>query len=231
MRAIFEETKISWFSKLDIMAADMLEKVKKKTYTLEEYFELEEKAVYKSEFQNGKIIPMPGGTINHNRIKIKISTRLSIIVEKEGLDWEVFDSDQKIFLPAINQSVYSDTCVVSGKLETYKSGNQAILNPVLIFEVASDSTSGYDRKGKFRKYNTLPSFREYVLVDQEPPVVDVLYKMEEGDWRMKTYIGLEAVIPLESIGVSLKMADIYKNVPDLKDPQSALEFDPGADSD
>jgi Uma2 family endonuclease len=77
----------------------------------------------------------------------------------------------------------------------------------------------------------LPSFKEYVLVDQETPIVDVLYKMAEGDWRMKTYIGVQALIPLESIGITLKMADIYKNVPDLKDPQSVLEFDPDSDSD
>jgi Uma2 family endonuclease len=37
-------------------------------YTPEEYLELEEKAEYKHEYRNGKIIPMTGGTTNHNKI-------------------------------------------------------------------------------------------------------------------------------------------------------------------
>ncbi|MGV0107360.1 Asl1446 protein [Nostoc sp. DSM 114160] len=39
-----------------------------KRYTPEEYLELEEKAEYKNEYRDGKIIPMTGGTTNHNKI-------------------------------------------------------------------------------------------------------------------------------------------------------------------
>lgn len=40
-------------------------------YTPEEYLELEEKADGKNEYRNGEIIPMIGGTTNHNnRVKI-----------------------------------------------------------------------------------------------------------------------------------------------------------------
>ena len=37
-----------------------------KIYTFDEYFKLEEQANYKNEFQNGKIVPMSNGIINHS---------------------------------------------------------------------------------------------------------------------------------------------------------------------
>lgn len=49
-------------------------------------------------------------------------------------------------------------------------------------------------------------------------------KTEDG-WLMKTYIGLEEEIYFKSIDVTLKMADIYSKVENLKDPQGVLEFD------
>ncbi len=45
----------------------------KRYYTPEEYLELEEKAEYKSEYRDGEIVPMIGGTTNHNQIDFQIS--------------------------------------------------------------------------------------------------------------------------------------------------------------
>ncbi|MGB1121347.1 MAG: Uma2 family endonuclease, partial [Saprospiraceae bacterium] len=193
--------------------------------TIEEYFEMEETAAFKSEFRNGKILPMAAGTISHNRLKITISSLLFMLA-LQMKNFEAFDSDQKIYLPEYAHSVYADASVVVGEPKMYKDGNHAILNPTLVIEVLSNSTSNYDRSAKFRKYQTLESFQEYVLIDQEMPVIDVLTKQGERDWRMKTCIGLEDEVNFESINVTLKMADIYQKVKDLKDPQAALEFNP-----
>ncbi|MGL5836329.1 MAG: Uma2 family endonuclease, partial [Waterburya sp.] len=46
----------------------MLVQSESKTYTLDEYRTLEEKAEFRSEYDDGKILPMSGGTIDHNRI-------------------------------------------------------------------------------------------------------------------------------------------------------------------
>jgi Uma2 family endonuclease len=205
------------------MVAEILERPKQRLYSIEEYFELEEKAVYKSEFRNGKIIKMPGETFSHTRL---ISNVFKLLGKLEDDNFETLSSDQKIYIPEYEQSVYPDTLVIIGEPEMFKGGNQAILNPTLIVEVLSDSTANYDRSGKFRKYQSLPSFMEYVLIDQEMPVIDVLYKEGERDWRMKTYVGLDDEVYFKSIDVTLKMSDIYQKIKDLKDPQTALEFEP-----
>lgn len=137
---------------------------------------------------------------------------------------EVLDSDLKIYIPAYNRSVYPDTCVATEKPALYNNNPHAITNPTLIVEVTSKSTGDYDRRGKFRMYQSLPSFTEYVLVDQNTPVIDVFYKIAENKWQMTSYVGLDKVVMLESLGITLNMADIYKKVTNLKDPQLAIDF-------
>ncbi len=42
--------------------------IQQRYYTPEEYVALEEVAEFKSEYWDGKIVSMAGGSINHNRI-------------------------------------------------------------------------------------------------------------------------------------------------------------------
>ncbi|MEQ8996097.1 MAG: hypothetical protein RID53_06265 [Coleofasciculus sp. B1-GNL1-01] len=51
----------------------MLVQKKPQTYTLEDYFALEEQSETKHEYHNGEIVPLTGGTTNHNRIIINKS--------------------------------------------------------------------------------------------------------------------------------------------------------------
>ena len=48
----------------------------KRYYTPEEYLELEEKADYKHEYRDGEIVPMTGGTTNHNEIALNVAANL-----------------------------------------------------------------------------------------------------------------------------------------------------------
>lgn len=195
-----------------------------KCYTLEEYFQLEESATQKNKFVNGKIIPMAGGTINHGKISGNIYALLLMLFFNSDKEINVFSNDQKIYLAEHNRVTYTDTCVVIGSTETYQGGDQAILNPTLIVEVASKSTERYDRSVKFRMYQSLPSFKEYVIVNQYMPIVEVFYKIGENKWQMTSYVGLDKVVQFDTLEVELKMSDIYKKIKDLKDPQIDIEF-------
>lgn len=201
---------------------DTLEK--KQLLTVEEYFKLEETAIQKHEFRNGKLVPMPGGSISHNRIKGNIYFLLRIFVKQIKQRIEILDSDQKIHIEDYNSNVYSDTCVIIGNPKLFGNGKQAITNPTLVIEVLSNSTARYDRGRKFLKYKSLPSFTEYVLIEQDVPMVDVITQ-KEGNWIIKSYIGLQDVVILESIGCEIKMEDIYENVEDLENPQGIFDFE------
>ena len=80
-----------------------------------------------------------------------------------------------------------------------------------MIEVLSPSTSGYDKRDKFALYRTLPSLREYALVDPVTRQVEVFTKAEAGAWRFTDQSGAEA-LTLASIALELPVAAVFKGV-------------------
>ncbi|MFN3488250.1 MAG: Uma2 family endonuclease [Emticicia sp.] len=77
-------------------------------------------------------------------------------------------------------------------------------------KLLSDSTALYDRQGKFQAYQTITSFREYVLVSQNEISVEVFFKPENAVfWQYRTYTKLEDIIELKSVDVEISLNDIY----------------------
>jgi Uma2 family endonuclease len=193
-------------------------------YTLDEYFELAEKAPFKTEFLNGKVRLMPGGTINHGTIISNVNFQLRIATKKLEQKVRVYNSEIQIYIKPLKTGTYPDGSVVIGESEYFKK-DKAITNPAILFEVLSDSTGGYDRGEKFRKYKKLASFQEYVLIEQDQPVIDVLYKNEDGIWEMHSFIGLEDELELRSINVKIPLSDIYEDAKDLVLPQHKIDLE------
>ena len=108
---------------------------------------------------------------------------------------------------------YPDIVVVCGDIEYHDAYKDVILNPKVIFEVLSPSTAAFDRGDKFTRYQTCnPSLTDYVLVSQEKPQVEHFHKPASGPWTYQLYTGLDAVVLLDSIGCTLKLADVYDRV-------------------
>jgi Uma2 family endonuclease len=191
---------------------------KQKRYSLEEYFAFEEKATEKHEFHNGKIITMPGGSIPHNKIAGNILHALESWIDENNLPFIVLNSDTKIRIEQYNRNVYPDVLVVCEKIQYWEGRKDIILNPKLIFEVASESTESYDRGGKFSLYRSLPSFREYVLVSQYRPMVESHFLQSEAEnlWKITTVDKLDNSIQLHSVGFDLPLAKVYKQIPELQ---------------
>jgi len=102
--------------------------------------------------------------------------------------------------------------VVCGEIEHPKETENAAMNPILIVEVLSKSTAEYDRGDKFYLYSKIPTFKEYVLIDQYKHVVDVQYRVDSSSlWKFTRYEGLDKMIKLESISVKISMDDLYYN--------------------
>ncbi|MCI4651790.1 Uma2 family endonuclease [Phaeodactylibacter sp.] len=184
-----------------------------KYLSISDYLAAEEQSSVKQEYHNGLLVDMAGGSIDHNRIAGNMYFELRSRLQDSCT---VFNSDQKVYLEVVNHFVYPDVSVVCGELVAQ---NQAILNPVLIVEVLSDGTSAYDRDAKFRKYRTLPAFREYLLIDQDQPIVDALFRESKDYWRMQTIIGLDREVPVHSLGIRIPMRAIYAGLNNLMEPQ------------
>lgn len=181
------------------------EKVK---YSIEEYLALEEKAENKSEYYDGEIYLMSGGTIAHGLIGANMARHLGNALDDR--DCSVFGGEVKVRIESANAFVYPDAMVVCGDEERFN--DLALTNPILVVEVLSESTAAWNYTDKFRLYQMLPSLEEYVLIEQKKPQVDVFRRNDDGLWFLEGYKGLEAMVELKSLGVEIALKDIYRRV-------------------
>jgi len=189
------------------------DKPKERLYTIEEYLTMEETSLVNHEFDNGKLIPMAGGTSTHSEIKASVVMALGILARQSKKSCRVFNSDIRIYLPTFKRGVMPDAAVVVGKADfSVEHPVGLLLNPTLIIEVLSDGTESYDRGEKFARYRTLPSLEEYVLVSQSTPRVETFVK-QDGRWFInETAEGLDAKVELVALGVKMPLKEMYWNV-------------------
>ncbi len=153
---------------------------------------------------------MAGGSPLHGLLGLNAgSTLREALRAKKG--WRAYSSDVKIAMSKQRYS-YPDAFVVCGKTEVAEDLSQAFTNPTLIVEVLSPSTNSYEREGKFRAYQKLDSFCEYVLISQETVAVDVFFREPKSNfWLYRSYTSLEDIIHLKSIDVEVSVSDLYLN--------------------
>lgn len=196
----------------------------RKNFTIEEYLRFEEQAEQRHEYHNGNVIPMSGGTIEHNQIAGNLFRSIGNTLIESGRKCLVLSSDMKIWIETAQRFVYPDVTVLCDEPQFYKDRRDAIANPLLLVEVLSESTEAYDRGKKFERYSSLSSLREYVLVSQSEPAVEVFFRDHDrpGDWQYHRAIGLDALIQLQAISCELSFKEIYHLVK-FPPPEEAKE--------
>jgi len=90
-----------------------------------------------------------------------------------------------------------------------------LLTPIVLIEVLSKSTQGYDRFQKFSHYRKLTTLREYLLVAQDLPRIEHYVRQSEKQWLLSESADFNEVVTMASIGCGLSVKDIYEKV-DLK---------------
>ena len=184
--------------------------IEKRRYTPEEYLALEDAAETRSEYRNGEIISMPGGTTNHNRISLNLAGSINLAFAQA--DYEVFMADVKLWIPDEQVYTYPDVMVVAGAVDYHNRRNDIILNPRVIIEVLSKSTEDYDRLGKFALYRTIPSFQEYVLVNQTRIQVEHYTKQAAKRWLLEDLDIEDAQVRFASIPFAISLEELYSEV-------------------
>lgn len=188
----------------------MVLQTQKRYYTPEEYLELEEQAEYKSEYKDGEIVPMAGGTTNHNKIALNFYKKFPLTVQ--GQEYDIYISDVKLWIPRYRIYTYPDVIVVKGEPVYEGNSTTTITNPLLIVEVLSKTTKNYDKTDKFKYYRSISEFQEYIMIDQYTFSVEQYAKKVEGEWSFKEYETEDAVLVLNSVEFQLSLKDIYERV-------------------
>lgn len=181
-----------------------------KPYSPEEYLSLEVESEEKHEYINGKIISMASTNPNHNKIAGNFYAALNFGLKRQP--YQVFITEQRLWIPTQQIYIYPDVMVIEGELQFQEGRRDTLTNPLIIVEVLSKSTEGFDRGKKFAAYRTIPTLKEYILIDQYTMQIEQFTKTESGQWLLSDYRGEDSKLSLKFIDFEITLADLYDKV-------------------
>ncbi len=177
----------------------------------EEYVAFEATSETKHEWIDGEVVAMAGGTIEHGALAMAVGAALSSALRDRRC--RVLSSDVRVRIKSTGLSTYPDVSVVCDKVEVDPTDEHAVLNPTLVVEVLSDATEAYDRGAKAAHYRRIPSLREYVLISQREPLIEVYRRNERNNWELVVEARQGERAELQSCGdvITLNVDAIYRD--------------------
>jgi Uma2 family endonuclease len=180
--------------------------------TEEQYLALERAAETKSEFHDGRMYAMAGGSPNHSLLANSIGAILNRQVQ---VGFRTFDAGLRIKVAATGLYTYADCSVIRGDPQFAGDQRDVVVNPLLIVEVLSPSTEAYDRGKKFESYRTIESLKEYLLIHQDRRHVEHYSEQDDGSWLLREYSGTEPTLAIPRLNTHILLADLYSSALDL----------------
>jgi Uma2 family endonuclease len=182
-----------------------------KTFLTEaQYLEQERRAGHKSEYCQGEVLAMAGASRRHALIVGNLVRELGEQLKERPC--EVYSSDMRLRVSPTRLYTYPDVLVVCGPPQFADDQGDTLLNPTVIIEVLSDSTSDYDRGRKFQHYRTLPSLAEYLTIAQDAPRVERWTRQPGNGWLLSEFSDLGQSVPLASISCVLPLIQVYHKI-------------------
>jgi Uma2 family endonuclease len=192
-----------------------------------EYLAKEEAADFRSEFYNGEMFAMVGGSAPHNRIIENLSIRIG--GKLWGGECQTFSSDMRVKIEKTTLNTYPDFVIVCGKPEYTSVKKLTLINPKVLFEVLSPSNELHDRTTKFEHYKYISTLSEYVLVAQDKAFIESFVRQGDRSWLYRSFEGLTQEFQLFSLNLSLPMAEIFAGVEFSPSPESLRVAYPDAE--
>ena len=180
--------------------------VEEKTYTVDEYFELEKRSTIRHEYHFGKLIAMPGESKNANEIAQNCAFAFRNELRKRG--FRIFMQDVRTIVKDNKIYRYPDVVVADEKDD---SDSHNITKPRILIEVTSDSSKYRDSVTKLREYSKLPSLDYYVVIDQEIMSVEVYSRLENG-WHYELLEERSETISFVLFDMTISLETIYENI-------------------
>lgn len=168
----------------------------------EDYLAGEQVAEYKSEYIDGQIYAMTGGSINHSYLTGNMYTAFSLHLK--GKPCRPYTPDIKVKIGS--KYFYPDVMVDCTPLPGDSLFTQT---PVIIVEVLSKSTRRMDETTKRLAYLQIPTLQEYVLIEQD--IADIEVVRRSNGWQPEHYF-LGDEFTMNAIGLTLTVEAVYDRV-------------------
>lgn len=178
--------------------------------TVAEYLAFERSSESKHEFFDGELFAMTGGTPAHSLIASNFIREAGNALKDRPC--VVYTSDLRVKVNATGLYTYPDVTIVCGEQKFDDDQRDTLINPTIVVEVLSKSTASYDRGPKSKHFRKIDSLQALILIEQDCPVVEVYCRQSDGKWILSDATELTESIAIEPIGISIPLAEIYRNV-------------------
>ncbi len=175
-----------------------------------EYVDWEDQQERRYEYVDGEIIPVEACSLSHNRIVSRIVTKIGLYLD--GKQCEILPSNLRISEKTMDSYFYPDASIFCGDPDKKENAGETYKNPSVIFEILSPSTATYDLGRKLFFYMQIESLKEYIAIDSRKIEVHIRRKQENGIWKYNALDNINNILVIESIGMSLSLADIYEKI-------------------
>jgi Uma2 family endonuclease len=177
-------------------------------YSVADYVRIEEDSeLVKHEFDNGQIRAMSGGTFLHARLPMALVMQLG--PQLQGRPCAIVSGDSRIRIKSAGLITYPDLSIMCTNEVMDDEDPLAQTNPLVVVEVTSKSSERYDRGKKRLAYQQLESLREYVIVSQREPAIDVYTRAADGSWPEPVRSGPGERARLQAIGCDIDVDALY----------------------
>ena len=177
--------------------------------TLEQFLAWEERQPLRHEFDGVQPVAMTGGTAAHSAIQVNLTSALRNRLR--GGPCRPHGSELKLLVAG--RIRYPDAFVVCTPVPPRAT---VVTEPVVVFEVLSDSTAGNDLVVKNAEYRATPSVQRYVVL-QQASAAAVVFARKGEDWVTDLLAGDDAVLRLPEVGIEIPLAEVYADV-EFDDP-------------
>jgi Uma2 family endonuclease len=179
-----------------------------KPLDLQSFLAWEERQELKHEFDGLVAVAMVGGTAAHSIIQGNIAA--AMIARLRGAPCRFYGSDLKIQVAGSIR--YPDGFVCCTRLPP---NTKIVTDPVVIFEVLSESTARTDLGAKNREYEATPSVRRYIVLEQDA-IAGTQFERVGDEW-VGHILRENSILRMPEIGLELPLAEFYDGI-DLSSP-------------
>jgi len=172
-----------------------------RTMTLDDFLAWEAEQPEKYEFDGLQPVAMNGGTVAHATIATNLVAELGLRLR--GTQGRPYASDLKLLVAG--RVRYPDAFVACSPVANDATWRT---DPVVVFEILSDSTAVVDQTTKNAEYRATPSIQRYIMLSQES-VSAVVYERSDDQWTGTLVTNPAAVLAMPEIGIELPLAALY----------------------
>lgn len=189
------------------------------TVTLDDFIATAQATDERLEFVDGQVVSLAGASLEHGLVTQQIA--FSLGAQLRGRGCGVLSQGTLVAAPGAEDAFLPDVVVFRGEPQRERlRGTDLLGNPVLLVEVLSRSTADYDHGRKWLSYRQIPALQDYLLISQDQPRVERYTRRGEHFWHYTETLGLKGEIRIDSLDVTLTLAEIYEGVLTADEPSA-----------